>query len=133
MTTLETREQKQSASGSAKPEDRTENHAGPDLPPDALIIIPVRNMVLFPGMVVPVTMQRERSVAAAQEAARHQLNVGILLQRDPEQNEPEGKDLYEVGASAGVLRYLTGPDGRHHLVVQGQQRFRVREFLTGYP
>ena len=133
MNTLETREQNQSASASAKPEDRTETRPGPALPPDALIIIPVRNMVLFPGMVVPVTMQRERSVAAAQEAARGQLNVGILLQRDPEQNEPEAKDLYEVGTSAGVLRYLTGPDGRHHLVCQGQQRFRVREFLPGYP
>jgi ATP-dependent Lon protease len=116
-----------------QPENPRESKAAPPLPADALIIVPVRNMVVFPGMVVPVTMGRERSVAAAQEAARNQLNVGILLQRDPETNEPGPNELYEVGTSAGVLRYLTGPDGRHHLVVQGQQRFRVREFLSGYP
>ncbi|HEX2116306.1 MAG TPA: endopeptidase La [Alphaproteobacteria bacterium] len=134
MATFETRELTQSAAPtSAEPETRPETKGAPPLPPDALIIIPVRNMVLFPGMVVPVTMGRERSVAAAQEAARHQLNVGILLQRDPEVNEPGAQDLYEIGTSAGVLRYLTTPDGRHHLVCQGQQRFRVREFLPGYP
>jgi ATP-dependent Lon protease len=134
MSTLETREQpQQAASPSSQPQSGNGPAAAPALPPDALIIIPVRNMVLFPGMVVPVTMGRDRSVAAAQEAARNQLNVGILLQRDAEVNEPAAADLYEVGTSAGVLRYLTGPDGRHHLVCQGQQRFRVREFLPGYP
>jgi ATP-dependent Lon protease len=134
MNTLDTRDQSPATpAASPQPENRAAAGPAPALPPDALIIIPVRNMVLFPGMVVPVTMGRERSVAAAQEAARNQLNVGILLQRDPEVNEPEAKDLYEVGTSAGVLRYLTGPDGRHHLVCQGQQRFRVREFLPGYP
>jgi ATP-dependent Lon protease len=134
MSTLQTRDQpQQAASPSQQPQGGTAPNPAPALPPDALLIIPVRNMVLFPGMVVPVTMGRERSVAAAQEAARNQLNVGILLQRDPEVNEPAPADLYEVGTSAGVLRYLTGPDGRHHLVCQGQQRFRVREFLPGYP
>jgi ATP-dependent Lon protease len=134
MPTVETREQSQAASSaSPQPENRSGPGTAPALPPDALIIIPVRNMVLFPGMVVPVTMGRQRSVAAAQEAARSQLNVGILLQRDPEANEPTPAELYEVGTSAGVMRYLTGPDGRHHLVCQGQQRFRVVEFLPGYP
>jgi ATP-dependent Lon protease len=134
MTTLETRDQS-NPSGQSPPEQngQPERSALPPLPDDALIVIPVRNLVLFPGMVVPVTMARERSVAAAQEAARSQRPVGILLQRDPETVEPGPADLHEVGTSAAVLRYLTAPDGSHHLVCQGQQRFRVREFIDGYP
>jgi ATP-dependent Lon protease len=105
----------------------------PALPVDALIIVPTRNMVLFPGVVLPVAMGREKSIAAAQEAARSGRPVGLLLQRDPEVNDPTPDALYTVGTVASVLRYLTAPDGGHHMVCQGQQRYRVREFLTGYP
>ena len=134
MTTLETRDPAEPVEQrSQAPSGQPARASAPPLPDDALIIIPVRNMVLFPGMVVPITMARERSVAAAQEAARSQLPVGIILQRDPEVVEPGPTDLHDVGTSAAVLRYLTGPDGTHHLVCQGQQRFRVREFIDGHP
>jgi ATP-dependent Lon protease len=105
----------------------------PALPEDALIIIPVRGMVLFPGLVLPVTLGRERSIAAAQEAARIGHPIGLVLQRDPEQNEPAPGDLHAVGTSAAVVRYLTAPDGAHHIIAQGQRRFRVIEFLEGWP
>ncbi|MEA5098274.1 MAG: endopeptidase La [Burkholderiaceae bacterium] len=105
----------------------------PELPADALIIIPVRNMVLFPGLVVPVTVGREGSVAAAQEAARSERQIGILLQRDPATASPTASELYPVGTAADILRYVTTPDGSHHIVCQGGQRFRVIEFLSGYP
>jgi len=104
-----------------------------DLPADALIILPVRNMVLFPGTVFPITVGRARSVAAAQEAARNNLPVGILLQRDPTVDEPTRADLREIGTLAHVARYLTGEEGAHHVVCQGVTRFRIREFLEGYP
>ncbi len=104
-----------------------------NLPADALIILPVRNMVLFPGTVFPITVGRARSVAGAQEAARNNLPVGILLQRDPTVDEPTRADLREIGTLAHVARYLTGEDGAHHVVCQGVSRFRVREFLDGYP
>ena len=134
MTTLESRDPAEPVEQrSEAPSGQSARTSAPPLPDDALIIIPVRNMVLFPGMVVPITMARERSVAAAQEAARSQRPVGILLQRDPETVEPGAADLYDIGTSAAVLRYLTGPDGTHHLVCQGQQRFRVREFIDGHP
>jgi ATP-dependent Lon protease len=100
---------------------------------DMLIILPVRNLVLFPGIVLPVTMNRERTVAGAQEAVRAERKVGFLLQRDPEVNEPTPDDLYKVGTAASVLRYVTGPDGTHHLVAQGEQRFRVLDFQPGLP
>ena len=103
------------------------------LPDDALIIVPVRNVVLFPGMVFPLTVGRERSRAAAHEAARLQRPLGILLQSKPDVDQPGPDDLHWVGTTANVLRYLTAPDGAHHAVCQGVSRFRVLQFLDGYP
>jgi ATP-dependent Lon protease len=107
--------------------------ASPPLPVDAIPIIPVREMTLFPGVVLPVTIGRPRSIAAAQTAVREQRQVGILMQRDREQNEPLPIDLHRVGTVANVVRYVTAPDGSHHLVVQGDERFQVLEFLNGWP
>ncbi len=114
------------AAGSAAPGQRP-------LPPDAIAIVGMRNLVLFPGMILPAGVGRERSVAAAQEAVRTDRPVGLLLQRDPSMDNPQPKDLYWVGTVANVMRYVTTPDGGHHLVCQGEQRFRVLEFLDGYP
>jgi ATP-dependent Lon protease len=105
----------------------------PPLPADALIILPMRGMVVFPGAVLPIGVGRPKSVAAAQEAVRRGVQVGFLLQRQHETEDPTGDDLYKVGTAASVLRYLTAPDGSHHLVCQGQHRFRVLQFLPGYP
>jgi ATP-dependent Lon protease len=103
------------------------------LPPDAVIILPVRTVVLFPGVVFPISVGRPRSVAAAQEAIRQERQVGILMQRDESVADPSAVDLHRVGTMANILRYVTAPDGSHHLVCQGEQRFRVIEFLDGYP
>jgi len=97
-----------------------------------LIILPVRNLVLFPGVVSPVSMARERTVAGAQEAVRTERKVGFLLQKDPSVDEPGPADLYKIGTVATVLRYVT-QDGTHHLVVQGERRFRVLDFKDGLP
>jgi ATP-dependent Lon protease len=103
------------------------------LPHDAIIILPVRNMVLFPGVVLPITVGRSRSRAAAQEAVRAQRPIGVLLQSRPDADEPGPEDLHWVGTSANVLRYVTAPDGSHHLICQGESRFRVLQFIEGYP
>ena len=105
---------------------------GKAIPEDALIILPVRNLVLFPGVVIPITVGRAKSRAAAQEAARLQRPIGVLLQSKPEVDEPTPEDLHWVGTTANVLRYVTGADGAHHLVAQGEERFRVLQFLDGY-
>jgi ATP-dependent Lon protease len=102
------------------------------LPDDAMIIVPVRNMVLFPGAVVPLTIGRKRSIAAAQEAARGQHPIGVLLQRQVDVDDPGPDDLHWVGTAANVVRYITATDGAHHLICQGEERFRVLEFLDGY-
>jgi ATP-dependent Lon protease len=103
------------------------------LPADALIIVPVRSMVLFPGTVLPITISRPRSVAAAQQAVRDQKQVGILMQREADVADPVPIDLHRVGTVANIVRYLTAPDGSHHMICQGEQRFRAVDFLTGFP
>lgn len=105
----------------------------PPLPADAMIIVPVRNFVLFPGTVMPITLGRQRSIAAAQQAVREQRQVGILMQREAGENEPSPVDMHRMGTVANVVRYLTAPDGSQHLVCQGEQRFQIVEFLNGWP
>jgi ATP-dependent Lon protease len=103
------------------------------IPADALIMVAVRNTVLFPGMVAPITLGRPQAIAAAQQAVREQRQIGLLLQRDPELSEPGPDDLYRVGTVANVIRYITGPDDSHHVICQGIQRIRVLDFLPGTP
>jgi ATP-dependent Lon protease len=105
----------------------------PALPDDALIIVPVRSIVLFPGMVAPVTIGREGSIAAAQHAVRTQRPIGMLMQRAADVAEPTQNDMHRMGTVANVARYITAPDGNHHIVCQGEARFRVVEFLEGWP
>ena len=105
----------------------------PPLPADAIAIIPVRDITLFPGVVMPVTVGRERSIAAAQHAVREQRQIGLLMQRDREVAEPQPVDLHRMGTVANVVRYVTAPDGTHHLVCQGDERFQALEFLSGWP
>ncbi|MFZ3159323.1 MAG: endopeptidase La [Rhodoferax sp.] len=108
------------------------NQITPLLPDDAMVIVPVRNMVLFPGMVLPVSIGRERSISAAQYAVKAERPVGILMQRNPEADVPTPDDLATVGTVAVILRYVTTPDGLHHIICQGEQRFRVLAYLDGF-
>ena len=103
------------------------------IPEDALIVIPVREMVLFPGAIAPIAIGRAKSIAAAQQALREQRPVGIVLQRSPEIEEPGPDDLYRVATIANIVRYITAPDGTHHIVCQGVQRARILDFLPGTP
>ena len=107
--------------------------SGLTIPEDALILITTRNLVLFPGTVLPMTLGRQRSVLAAQTAVRLSRPVGLVLQRDPEMDAPMAADLHTVGTEANLLRYVTSPDGSHHVICQGERRFRITEFLDGYP
>jgi ATP-dependent Lon protease len=103
------------------------------IPADALIIIPVRNIVLFPGVIAPITIARPKSIAAAQQALREQRPVGILLQRNAEVDDPGPDDLYRICTVANIVRYITAPDESHHIVCQGVQRARILDFLPGTP
>ena len=82
---------------------------------------------------LPITLGRQKSIAAAQQAVRDQRQVGILLQRDAEVSEPAPLDMHRMGTLANIVRYVTAPDGSHHLICQGEQRFQVVEYLNGWP
>jgi ATP-dependent Lon protease len=105
----------------------------PPVPNDALIIVPMRGTVLFPQNVAPLVMGRKSSIAAIQQAVRSEKPIGLLMQKRDKDEEPGPDDLYPVGTVTEILRYITAPDGSHHVVGQGVQRFRVQEFLPGYP
>ena len=103
------------------------------IPDDALILLPVRNNVLFPGTIIPLHIDRVNLQAGVQEAVRLERPIGVVLQRKPEAADPGPGDLHEVGTSAAVLRYLTTPDETHRAVVRGLRRFRILDYLEGYP
>src|SRR5437764_13407356 len=77
------------------------------VPEDALILIPMRNNVLFPGVISPITVGRPASVAAAQEAVRSERKIGFVLQRDPQKNEATPTDPYWVGTAGQTVRHIT--------------------------
>src|SRR5258708_2264887 len=118
---------------SGAPAEKPRAGALKPIPEDALILIPMRNTVLFPGVITPVTVGRPSSIAAAQEAVSSERKVGFVLQRDAQKNDVTPDDLYWVGTAGQVVRYITGGEGAHHMVVQGQNRFRAIEFLPGWP
>jgi len=100
---------------------------------DVLLIVPVRNVVLFPGVVLPISIGRDKSLAAAQEAVRTQRKIGLLLQTDPTIDEPTPEQLHRVGTTAAIVRFVTAPDGTHHLICQGEQRFTVLDYVSQQP
>ena len=104
-----------------------------DLPEDVVPILAARGMILFPGVVLPVLVGREKSVKAVQEATRLGREIGVVLQRDPDQEIPGAEDLHPIGTTAQIMRYLTAPDGSHHVIAQGQTRCRVVEFVQTEP
>ena len=103
------------------------------IPEDAIVIMPVRNMVLFPGLLVPIAIGRKSSIAAAQYAVKGELPIGVLMQSNPLADTPTAEDLSSMGTVASILRYVTTPEGTHHIICQGQQRFRVIGYLDGFP
>src|SRR5271168_1455688 len=120
----------------------TENRPSTGPTEDVLIILPVRNAVLFPGVVLPIAVDGKLAVAAAQEAVRTQRRVGLLLQIEPAAGtpsaaapsiEPTADNLHRVGTAAAILRFITAPDGTHHLICQGEERFTVLDYVSREP
>ena len=135
MTETELLRTDNAATGTSEPANAGQQQQTllPELPSDAMIIMPVRGVVLFPGAVLPITIGRQRSIAAAQQAVREQRQLGIVMQRDAALADPSPIDLHRIGTVANVVRYVATPDGSQHLVCQGEQRFQVLEFLNGWP
>lgn len=105
----------------------------PRLPDDAVILLPIRNMVLFPNMLVPVGIGRSKSILAARQAVQNEQPMGVVMQRDASVESPAAEDFHDVGTVANVMRFVNGREDHHHLVLQGESRFRIIEHLEGYP
>ena len=99
---------------------------------DVLIVLAQRDVVLFPVVVLPLAIHGKRAVAAAQEAVRTQRRIGILLQKD-DSEEPGSDALHRVGTIASILRFVTAPDGTHHVICQGEERFAVLDYVSQEP
>ncbi|HVO91589.1 MAG TPA: LON peptidase substrate-binding domain-containing protein, partial [Terriglobales bacterium] len=107
--------------------------SGVPIPAGALAILPLRNTVLFPNTVMPLTIGRPSSLMAVEDAVRKQLPIGIVAQQDSTIETPQIKDLYEIGVTAEILRMSPARDGQRQVIVQGRQRFKLIELLQSEP
>lgn len=95
-------------------------------------ILPIKNTVLFPGVVIPITVGREKSIQVVKDANRTKhKRIGVLAQRNPETEDPQPEDLYEMGTVARILKLFKMPDGSVTVVIQGRSRFNVLEYEDG--
>jgi ATP-dependent Lon protease len=101
--------------------------------PDVLPILPLRNTVLFPGVVIPITVGRQKSINLIREYYNSNRIIGCLSQMDANIEEPEAKDLFTTGTVAQIVKLLEMPDGVFTVIIQGKRRFKVNEILTSEP
>ncbi|MDO8963440.1 MAG: endopeptidase La [Coriobacteriia bacterium] len=101
--------------------------------PDILPLIPLRDLVLFPNLVVPLFVGRERSIMALEESMRGDHHVALITQRHAETQDPEAGDIYEIGCVGTVLQELKLPDGTAKALVEGVTRLRILEFVETDP
>jgi len=101
--------------------------------PDVLPILPLRNTVLFPGVIIPITIGRDRSVKLIKDAENGNKTIGVVSQKDFDTELPELKDLNEVGTVAHILKMLKMPDGNITAVIQGRKRFKIEEMVQNDP
>ena len=101
--------------------------------PDVLPILALRNTVLFPGVVLPITVGRDSSLELVRDAYNNDRLIGVVAQKSSEIETPTPEDLYEVGTVAEILKLIKMPDGSKSIVIQGQRRFRTTDFVQTEP
>ncbi|WP_136480959.1 endopeptidase La [Cognatitamlana onchidii] len=101
--------------------------------PETLPILSLRNTVLFPGVVIPITAGRDASIKLINDANKGGKVVGVVAQKDESVEKPKAKDIHETGTVARILRVLKMPDGNVTVIIQGKKRFKVAEVLTETP
>lgn len=101
--------------------------------PEIIPILPLRNTVLFPGMVIPITVGRNKSIKLAQDYARSDDPIGVVTQRDNEIEDPLLNDIFPVGTMARILKFVSMPDGSVTIIVQGVKRFELEELVQTEP
>ncbi|TDS14399.1 ATP-dependent Lon protease [Maribacter caenipelagi] len=101
--------------------------------PETLPILPLRNTVLFPGVVIPITAGRDKSIQLIKDANNGSKVIGVVSQKDEETENPDVQDINTLGTVAKILRVLQMPDGNTTVIIQGKKRFEIAEVLTKKP
>ena len=113
------------------PEDEAEINN--EILPETLPILPLRNTVLFPGVVIPITAGRDKSIKLINDANKGSKVIGVVSQKDETIEDPTAKDIYKKGTVARILKVLKMPDGNTTIIIQGKKRFEVNEVITEEP
>ncbi len=101
--------------------------------PDTLPILPLRNTVLFPGVIIPINIGRNKSLKLIQDAYKQNAFIGVITQKDTNTENPELNDLYRIGTVAAILKILEMPDGTTTAIIQGKKRFELEDILYDAP
>ena len=101
--------------------------------PDVLPILPLRNTVLFPGVVLPITVGRDKSIKAVNDAYKGDKLIGVLAQKDSNIEDPEVKDLCKIGTVAKIVKLIKMPDGGTTIIIQGKKRFELLSIVSEEP
>jgi ATP-dependent Lon protease len=100
---------------------------------DILPVMPLKNTVLFPGVIIPITVGRDKSIRAVTKSQDGEKYILVLTQKDPKTEEPRVHDLYQTGTVARIVKLLKMPDGSHTVILQGRKRCLVAEWLHEEP
>lgn len=110
-----------------------ESDLKPEDLPEELSILPIKNTVLFPGVVIPITVTRQKSIRLIKKAYSGNRIVGVIAQKNKQMEEPAIEDVYKFGTVARIIKMLVLPDGNTTIIIQGKNRFSVREFVQEDP
>jgi ATP-dependent Lon protease len=114
---------------SAEDEDQMDKEHTPEVLP----ILPLRNTVLFPGVVIPITVGRDKSIKLVQEANKGNKTIGVAAQINPEVDEPTFADINKIGTQATIMKMLRMPDGSTTVILQGKKRFEIKGMVSDTP
>ena len=110
-----------------------ENSMREDELPDQLPILPIRNTVLFPGVVIPITVGRQKSIKLVKKAYKGDRIIGVVAQSNSKVEDPGKDDIYSIGTVARILKMIVLPDGNTTIIIQGKQKFEVKEIVQEDP
>lgn len=110
-----------------------EDHMHAEKLPEVLPILPLRNTVLFPGVVIPITVGRDKSISLIKEAFKGDKTIGVVTQKNDSIEDPNPEDLHQIGTVARIIKMLRMPDGNTTVIIQGKKRFLIKEFIQSEP
>lgn len=113
-------------------ESEAESNENLDIPSE-ITILPLRNTVLFPGVVLPITVGRDKSIKAVNEAYKANKIIGVVAQKDPTVEDPTSKDLEQIGTIAKIVKQIKMPDGGTTIIIQGKSRFSIDHIISEEP